>query len=146
MTILAERFGVGADVWSITSYTLLRRDALAAERWSFLHPGKKPRVPYVTQQLTDEPWPVIAVSDYVKMLPDGIARWIPNGLYPLGTDGFGRSASREALRRFFEVDAEHIALAALQQLARRGQFDRKKIAEAMTEMKLDPDKADPSYS
>ena len=144
--LLAERFGVGADVWSITSYTLLRRDALAAERWNLLHPGEKPRVPYLTQQLADEPWPVIAVSDYVKMLPDGIARWTPDGLYPLGTDGFGRSASREALRRFFEVDAEHIALAALHELGRRGQFDRSKVAKAMTDLKLDPDKPDPSYA
>jgi len=144
--LLAERFGVGADVWSITSYTLLRREALATERWNLLHPGEKPRLPYITQQLADEPWPVIAVSDYVKILPDGVARWTPDGLYPLGTDGFGRSASREALRRFFEVDAEHIALAALQELARCGQFDSSKLTKAMTDMKLDPDKVDPSYA
>src|SRR5690606_29954126 len=98
-------YGVAADVWSVTSYKELRRDALACDRWNMLDPGEKPRVPYVTECLKDAPGVFVAASDYIKALPDSIARWIPGRFVPLGTDGFGRSETREALRDFFEVDA-----------------------------------------
>src|SRR4029079_6822132 len=100
--ILAERYGVAADVWSVTSYKELRADALEAERWNLLHPGDKPRVPYVQQVLGKEKGPFIAATDYMKLVPEMIQRWVPGGITPLGTDGFGRSEGRQALRRFFE--------------------------------------------
>ncbi len=142
--ILADRFGVAADVWSVPSYTLLRREALACERWNLLHPAEPPRIPYVTRMLADEPWPVIATSDYMKVIPDQIARWVPGGLYPLGTDGYGRSESRKDLRDYFEVDGRYAALAALQQLARIGRFDRAKLADAAKTLNINPDKFDPT--
>jgi len=145
--ILGERFGVAADVWSATSYQQLRRDALACERWNRLHPGAEPRVPWVTRQLGGAPGPVVAVSDFLKAVPDQIARFVPQGFTPLGTDGFGRSASRKELRRFFEVDAEHVALAALAELARRGEVAPPDVpARAIAELGLDPDRADPVRS
>jgi pyruvate dehydrogenase E1 component len=100
-------------------------------------------VPYVTRVLEGEAGPVVAVSDYMKLVPDQVARWVPNGLYPLGTDGFGRSDTREALRRFFEVDAESVALAALSRLALAGSVDRGVVAEAREALGIDPEKADP---
>jgi len=142
--ILAERFRVAADVWSVTSYPLLRRQALSVERWNTLHPGEEPRQSYVARQLSPEPWPVIAASDSMKALPDMIARWTPAGLYPLGTDGFGRSDAREDLRRFFEIDAEHIALACLSELARHKQMDRSIAAQAVFDLGLDPTKPNPT--
>lgn len=129
--ILAEEFGVAADVWSATSYTELQREALAAARWNLLHPGAEARVPHVRRLFEAEPWPVVAVSDYIKTLPNLIASWVPQGLFALGTDGFGRSDARKELRRYFEVDAEHIALAALCRLAERGEVSRDVAVEAM---------------
>jgi pyruvate dehydrogenase E1 component len=137
--ILAERFGVAAEVWSATSYKELRREALEVERWTRLHPGEEPRVPYVTLALHGAEGPVVAVTDYLSLVPDQIARWVPNGLTSLGTDGFGRSDTRHALRRFFEVDAEHVAVAALERLAAAGTIDRSRVAEAITELGLDPE-------
>jgi pyruvate dehydrogenase E1 component len=142
-TLLAER-GVAADVWSATSYTELRRDALACERWNLLHPGEPERVPYITRVLADEPWPVIAATDYMKMVADQIARFVPAGLHPLGTDGFGRSDTRDALRRFFEVDAAAITVAALHQLARRGDLPMDAVRSAIADLRVDPEQADPS--
>ena len=107
--ILLEEFDVSADVWSATSYKSLRTDALTIERWNLLHPEKKPKTPYVSKLLSKEKGPFIAVSDYMKLVPDQIAPWVPGGLRSLGTDGFGRSDSREALRRHFEIEAETIA-------------------------------------
>jgi pyruvate dehydrogenase E1 component len=144
--ILADRFGVAADVWSATSYKELRREALECERWNRLHPNADLRVPYVTRVLGGEPGPVVAVTDYLKLVPDQIARWVPQGVVSLGTDGYGRSESRAALRRFFEVDAESVALAALSELARRGEIDRGVAAGAAAELGVDPDKADPVRS
>jgi len=149
--ILAEQFGVAADVWSATSYKELRREALEVERWNLLHPGEEPRKPYVAQLFEGEEGPVIAVSDFMKLVPDQIARWLPGRFYSLGTDGFGRSETREALRRFFEVDAECIALAALGQLAARGVggsggIQRSTVAQAVHELGIDPDKLDPLTS
>ena len=141
--ILEEKFGVAADVWSVTSYNLLRREAMACERWNLLHPGESPKVPYVTRQLADEPWPVIATSDYMKAVPHQISPWLPDGLFALGTDGFGRSESRKVLRDYFEIDAKFVALAALQQLAHRGQFDRNKLTGAIKTLGINVEKPDP---
>jgi pyruvate dehydrogenase E1 component len=141
--LLEEQFGVSADVWSATSYTLLRRDALACERWNLLNPDESPRVPYVTQVLQDDPCPVVATSDHMKSVPDIIARWVPGGLRPLGTDGFGRSEARAELRDYFEIDARYVALAALQQLAKRAQFDPVRLQDAAKSLDIDPQKLDP---
>ncbi len=141
--LLAERFGVMADVWSVTSYKELRRDALEAERWNMLHPTATPKQSYLEQTLAKEQGLFIAASDYVKLLPDMIGRWVPGGLYSLGTDGFGRSENRSSLRRFFEVDAESIVVATLSQLARRGELKPAQVQKAMQELKVDPEKADP---
>jgi pyruvate dehydrogenase E1 component len=141
--LLGER-GVAADVWSVTSYTELRRDALGCERWNMLHPGEPERVPYVTQMLADEPWPVIAASDYMKAVADQVARFIPGGLHPLGTDGFGRSDTRDALRRFFEVDAAAITVAALSELARRGTIEPAQVKQAIEDLGFDPEQVDPA--
>lgn len=141
--ILDEKFGVAADVWSATSYNMLRREALSCERWNLMHPDQPPRVPYVTQVLQNEPFPVVATSDYMKIVSDQISRWVPAGLYSMGTDGFGRSDAREDLRNYFEIDARYVALAALRQLARIGQFDREKLTEAITKLDINPEKLDP---
>jgi pyruvate dehydrogenase E1 component len=117
--ILAEKYGVSANVWSVTSYTELRREALEIERWNLHHPDETMRVPFVTQKLSSQR-PVIAVSDFIKAVPDQIARWVPGGLYSLGTDGFGRSDTRPALRRYFEMDATEIVAAVLFKTKGRG--------------------------
>jgi pyruvate dehydrogenase E1 component len=144
--LLAERFGVAADVWSVTSYRELRRDALEAERWNLLHPTAEPRRSYVERLLADEPGVYVAATDYLRLVPEMIDRWVPGGLFPLGTDGFGRSENRPALRRFFEVDAEFIALAALYRLAQRGERKPAEVQEAMRQLGIDPEKADPMVS
>jgi pyruvate dehydrogenase E1 component len=144
--ILAEKFGVAADVWSVTSYQLLRRDALEMERWNLLHAGEKPRQAYVQQLLEKENGPFIAATDYLKGVPEMIDRWVPGGIYALGTDGFGRSDSRAALRHFFEVDAEFTAFAALTQLMRSGAIKSQVVKQAQKDLKIDPDKADPMSS
>lgn len=141
--LLAEKFGIAADVWSVTSYKELRRDALEAERWNRLHPTAKPRRSYVEELLGGEKGVFIAASDYMKALPEMIARWVPGGLVPLGTDGFGRSENRTSLRRFFEVDAEFITLGTLYELARRGELPMERVAKAIKELAVDPDKANP---
>ena len=144
-TLLAERFGVAADVWSAPSYQLLRRDALEADHWNRLHPQEHPRVPYVTRALSEaaSAGPIVAASDYIKAVPDQIARWVPGAWRSLGTDGFGRSDTRAALRRFFGVDAEHIALATLAELARCGQFEPGAVSAAVRELGVDPEAPDP---
>jgi pyruvate dehydrogenase E1 component len=141
--LLAERYQVAADVWSVTSYKELRRDALECERWSRLHPLAESRKNYVEKLLAREKGIFIAASDFMKSLPEMINRWVPGGLVPLGTDGFGRSEGRAALRRFFEVDAECITLTALDQLARRGEFKPEQVQQAIRELGIDPDKSDP---
>ena len=143
--ILGERFGVAADVWSATSWVELRRDALDAERWNRLHPDKKPRVPYVTKVLAEDEGPVVAVGDWVKALPQGVAPWVPAPFHVLGTDGFGRSDTREALRRHFEIDAEHVVVATLSALAREKKFDPKEVVKVIKEFKIDPDALNPQY-
>ena len=144
-SLLEEKYQVSADVWSITSYKALHRDALDAERWNRLHPGKKPRLSYIEQCLAKERGVYVMASDYVKALPESIARWFPNPPISLGTDGFGRSESREALRDHFEVDYRFIALGALSALAREGQIECEVVAQAMKDLKIDPAKPNPIY-
>jgi pyruvate dehydrogenase E1 component len=135
--LLASDWGVAADVWSATSWTELRRDALACESWNLLHPSAQQRVPYVTSALTGAPGPVVAVSDWIRAVPDQIARWVPAPYQSLGTDGFGFSDTRPAARRFFHVDAESIALTVLASLARAGAVDPSLPGLAITKYKLD---------
>ncbi|MGH7742940.1 MAG: transketolase-like TK C-terminal-containing protein, partial [Candidatus Eiseniibacteriota bacterium] len=141
--ILAEKFGVAADVWSATSYQQLRNEALAIERWNRLHPSSTPRVPYVTRVLQGSAGPVIAATDFMKSVPDMVARWVPRSYTPLGTDGFGRSDTREALRRHFEIDAEHIVVATLDALRRDGKIEATKVDQAIRDLGLDAEKGDP---
>jgi pyruvate dehydrogenase E1 component len=143
-TLLEEKYGVAADVWSVTSYTELHRDGNEVERWNMLHPAEKPRVPYVTQCLAEAPGAVVAASDYVRALADSICRWIPKPVMALGTDGFGRSETRQALRDFFEVDARHITLATLSALARSGQLERSVVQQAIHDLDIDPDRSNPA--
>ena len=144
--ILAERYGVAADVWSVTSYKELHRDALEVERWNMLNPGEPPKTPYLTQCLADAPGVFVAATDYVKALSDSVSRWFPRPLISLGTDGFGRSEGRAALRDFFEVDARFITLATLTALAREGKLDSEAVRKAMRDLRIDPDKLDPMIS
>ena len=144
--ILAEKYDVAADVWSVTSYQELYRDGHAAERWNRLHPAEKPRVPYVTQALGKTEGVLVAASDYMKALPDAIDRWMPRVLTSLGTDGFGRSESRASLRDFFEVDAKHIVLATLNALARDGKLEPKVATQAVKDLGINPEKPNPAIS
>jgi pyruvate dehydrogenase E1 component len=142
--LLAANHGVSCDVWAVTSYQQLRRDALDAERQNRLHPDAPRRVPYLEQALGSAKGPFVAVTDYVKLLPDMIARWLPGRLVPLGTDGFGMSDTREALRRHFEIDAPSVVLATLDALAQDGQGKRGELADALATYSYDPDKWRPS--
>jgi pyruvate dehydrogenase E1 component len=141
--MLADRFGVAAEVYSAPSFPLLRRDALAVDRWNRLHPDEEPRVPYVTEVLGPDGGPIVAATDWVKALPDMVARWLPDSYVSLGTDGFGRSDTREALRSFFEIDPPQIAAATLAALARCGSIPASRAVEAIGELGVDPEKLDP---
>jgi pyruvate dehydrogenase E1 component len=141
--ILEERYGVSADVWSVTSYKQLRHDALNARRWNMLHPSAPQRTSFVESTLAGEQGVFVAVSDYMKIVADQIAPWVPGGLMTLGTDGFGRSDTRQNLRRFFEVDAELTVIATLYALARRGQIKPQVIERAIRDLKVDPEKSFP---
>tara|TARA_B100000315_G_scaffold230633_1_gene241243 strand:+ start:10613 stop:13315 length:2703 start_codon:yes stop_codon:yes gene_type:complete len=143
---LLKKFKVSADVWSVTSYKALRQNALKTERWNMLHPGRKPKTPYLSKVLQKEKGVFVAVSDYMKLVPDQINRWVPGGLFTLGTDGFGRSDTRESLRRHFEIDAEFICLAVFSQLSKRGDLDSKVVQKAVKNFGIDTDKADPLVS
>jgi pyruvate dehydrogenase E1 component len=140
-TVLAERFGVAAEVWSAPSYQLLRNEALDADTWNRLHPADEPRIPVVSQLLSgpSAEGPIVAVSDWVRAWPDMIARWVPGPYRTLGTDGFGRSDSREALRRFFQVDADHIAGAVMAELARCGRIEPERARSAVEDLGIDPE-------
>jgi pyruvate dehydrogenase E1 component len=145
-SILAEKYGVQADVWSVTSYNELRRDALAAERWNRLHPAETERRPHILTALEGAEGPIIAATDYMKMVPDQLAPWLGHRLVTLGTDGFGRSDNREHLRRHFEVNAESIAAAALSRLARDGKFEVQRAQKAFEELDIDAEKIDPALA
>lgn len=142
--ILASKYGVQADVWSITSYNELRREALAVERWNRLHPAETERKSYLETSLAKAKGPIIAATDYMKVVADQLAPWLPSRLVTLGTDGFGRSDNREHLRRHFEVNAESIAGATLSKLARDGKFKPKAAQKALAELGLDTEAADPA--
>jgi pyruvate dehydrogenase E1 component len=142
--MLNEKYGVQADVWSVTSYNELRRDAVEVERWNRLHPDQPVRRPWLSQALDGHDGPIIASSDYIKVLAEQLSQWLPGRLEALGTDGFGRSENREHLRRFFEIDAEHIVAATLSKLSRWNWFDGRRAAQAIRELGLDPDLPNPN--
>jgi pyruvate dehydrogenase E1 component len=141
--ILEQKFGIPADVWSVTSFSELRRDALAAVRWNERHPQEQPRTAYVAEQLAGKQGPFVAATDYMKIVPDQIRQWVPGRYAVLGTDGYGRSDGRAALRAHFEVDSQSIVVAALKALADDGGVDLKTVAAAIAEFGIDPDKPDP---
>jgi pyruvate dehydrogenase E1 component len=141
--ILEEQYQVSADVWSATSYKLLRNDALRIKRWNMLNPTTTPKECYVESILENERGVFVAVSDNIKIVPDQIAPWVPGGLTTLGTDGFGRSDTRENLRRFFEVDAEMTVIATLHALAEKGEVDKQVVAKAMKDLNVVPGKSHP---
>ncbi|HEY3886212.1 MAG TPA: pyruvate dehydrogenase (acetyl-transferring), homodimeric type [Vicinamibacterales bacterium] len=143
---ILQKYGVAADVWSVTSYQELYRDGHACDRWNMLHPGETPRVPYVTQCLKDVPGVFVAAADYVKVLPDSIDRWMPRKIRSLGTDGFGRSEDRAALREFFEVDARFVAVATLAELLREGQIGPDLVQRAIKDLGINPEKPNPAIS
>jgi pyruvate dehydrogenase E1 component len=141
---LLEKYGVAADVWSVTSYNELYREAHACDRWNMLNPGATPKVPYVTQVLKDTQGVIVAASDYLKVLPASIDRWMPRHVRSLGTDGFGRSEARKELREFFEVESRYVALATLAELAQNGEIDNKVVAQALKDFGIDPNKKNPA--
>jgi pyruvate dehydrogenase E1 component len=141
--LLEDDFGLAADVWSVTSFTLLRRDGIDAQRWNMLHPDEEPRVPYVATALEGHDGPVVAATDYMRILPDGIRPFLDRTYAVLGTDGYGRSDRRAELRRFFEVDRHYVAVAALKALADEGTVPASKVAEAIAKYGVDPEKPNP---
>lgn len=135
--------GVAAEVWSVTSFTLLHRDCCRVERWNRLHPMEEPVTPFLREALGEARRPFVAVTDWVKALPQTLARWLPGPLHALGTDGFGRSDTREALRRHFEVDADHTVIAALAALADEGVVARRVVQDAIEAASVDPEAETP---
>jgi pyruvate dehydrogenase E1 component len=142
-TLLADDWGVDADAWSVTSYKSLREDCLSAERWNRLHPGEDPKVPLVTESLAGSGGPVVAVTDFVRAVPDQISRFVPRHFTSLGTDGFGRSDTRDTLRRFFEVDAAHIVVAVLDGLVASGDLQAEVVSKAIHQYGIDASSGDP---
>jgi pyruvate dehydrogenase E1 component len=140
--ILADR-GIAAEVYSATSFQQLRADGLAVDRWNRLHPGEQPRIPHVARMLPADGGPIVIATDWIRAYPDLVAPWLPASRLVLGTDGFGRSDTREALRELFEVDAPHIAAAALAGLARDGRLSRADAVAGIRELGVNPEAADP---
>jgi pyruvate dehydrogenase E1 component len=143
--LLKKDFNVEADIWSATSFNELRREALAVERHNFLNPEAEQKKPFITQQLDGRQGPAIAATDYMKLFADQVRAWVPTDYKVLGTDGFGRSDTREKLRHFFEVDRHFVVVAALKALADRGEIEAKKVTEAIKKYGIDPEKCDPLY-
>jgi pyruvate dehydrogenase E1 component len=141
--ILAEKFNISSTTWSVTSYAQVAREALLVERYNRLHPLGKQRMSYLDQIIEGHEGPFVAASDYVRAVPRLISQYINGGVYALGTDGFGRSETREELRRHFEVDAESIVIAALYRLSLQGKVTPKQVDEAITMLDYDRDKIDP---
>jgi pyruvate dehydrogenase E1 component len=141
--LLQEDFDVPVDVWSVTSFNVLRREGMEVDRWNRLHPDEEPRNSYVESCFADSEGPFIAATDFMAAVPDQIRQWIPGRYVTLGTDGFGRSDGREALRKHFEVDRHQIVVAALDALASDGKIDRVTVARAIEQYQLDGDKLDP---
>ncbi|MDQ6804793.1 MAG: pyruvate dehydrogenase (acetyl-transferring), homodimeric type, partial [Actinomycetota bacterium] len=138
-SMLEEDFGVAADVWSVTSFTELRRDGMDVERWNTLHPVEDPRRSYVSECLEGHDGPVIASTDYIRTFADQIRQWVPRDYRVLGTDGYGRSDYRRNLRGFFEVDRRYVALAALKSLADAGELEPARVQEAIERYEIDPE-------
>ena len=141
--LLMQDFGIPADIWSVTSFNELRRDALEVERWNHLNPDEEPRKSYIEQKFEGIAGPYIAATDYMKIVADQIQRWVPGSFLSLGTDGYGRSDARKELREHFEVDRRFIAVTALMGLVDDGVLDRKTVAEAIEKYGIDPDRPDP---
>jgi pyruvate dehydrogenase E1 component len=141
--LLKKDFGIPADIWSVTSFNELRRNALEVERWNQLHPEAKPRKCYIEQCLGGRKGPYVAATDYMKIVPDQVQRWVPGRFISLGTDGYGRSDGRDALRQHFEVDERYIAVSALKALADDGALDQKTVSQAIKKYGIDPDRPDP---
>jgi pyruvate dehydrogenase E1 component len=141
--LLADGYGVAADMWAVTSWGRLRTDALEVERWNRLHPDAEPRQPHVTMALGRGPDPVVAITDYMRAVPDQVARFVERPYASLGTDGFGRSDARAALRTHFEVDAPHLVVAVLQELARGGRVDASTVSKAIRDLGIDPSRTPP---
>lgn len=144
--LLAEKYGIASDVWSVTSYTQLRREAADCQRWNMLHPTEKPRVSYLEKVLEGSKGPFISASDYVRALGEQLQPWIPGDYYVLGCDGMGRSETRPTLRRHFEVDAESITIAALHRLSKQGTFSAQDVAQAIKDLDYNPDKPNPYFA
>jgi pyruvate dehydrogenase E1 component len=143
---LAEHWGVGVELWSATSFKALREEAMSVERWNRLHPGEEPRVPLVTRLLEETTGPFVVVTDNMRAVPDQVSRWVPRSYLSLGTDGFGRSDTRTALRRFFETDKEHVVVGVLTALHREGGVGPDVVRDAINRYGLDPDASDPRRS
>ena len=144
--MLAEKYNIASDVWSVTSYTQLRREAADCSRWNMLHPTATPRKSFIENILDGVEGPFIAASDYVRALPEQLQQWIPGDYFVLGTDGMGRSETREALRRHFEVDAESITIATLSRLMKAGLYTAEDVAKAIEDLGYDPDKVNPYFA
>ena len=144
--MLAEKYQIASDVWSVTSYTQLRREAGACRRWNMLHPTETPRKSYLETVMEGAEGPVIAASDYVRALAEQLTPWIDGDYFVLGTDGMGRSETREALRRHFEVDAESVTIATLSRLAHAGVLDNKDVQDAISELGYDSEKTNPYFA
>ncbi len=144
--ILAEKYGIAADVWSATSYTELRRNCLEIERWNRLHPTEPERKPFLLEALGEAQGPIIAASDYMKSLPDGLSPWLSGRFVTLGTDGFGRSDNREHLRRHFEIDAESVVAAAISRLVRQGTVEAKLAGQVFADLGLSPEQPDAAFA
>jgi pyruvate dehydrogenase E1 component len=141
--MLASRWGVAVDTWAVTSWNSLRTDALDAERWNRLHGEATGRAAVVTEALGSGPAPVVAITDYVRAVPDQVARFIDRPYTSLGTDGFGRSDARDALRSHFEVDTAHLVVAVLSELARGGQIKGSVVTDAISALGIDGERAAP---
>jgi pyruvate dehydrogenase E1 component len=144
---LAEKYGVESEVYSVTSFNELTRDGIDCERWNMRNLDKKARVPYITEVLSDgNGGPTVAATDYIKAYGEQARAFVPGAYRVLGTDGFGRSDSRENLRKHFEVDANNVAFAALYELYKAGDFDKKALAKVIKDLGIDPDKINPLYA
>jgi len=144
--LLQQDFGVDAAVWSVTSFTELRREGLDCQRWNLLHPDAEPRQSHVEKCLSDDGMPTVAATDYMKIYADQIRNFVPGRYVVLGTDGFGRSDTRKQLRKFFEVDRHHIAVAALKALADEQRLSAATVIEALRKYEIDSEKANPARS
>ena len=142
--ILKDDWGIGSDIWSVTSFSELHREAEDKSRWNTLHPTSKPKQSYLESCIKDKNGPVVAVSDYVKLVAEQIAPYLKCPFIALGTDGFGRSETRDELRSFFEINRYYITMAAIESLSKEGKIDKVEIQKAIEKYNLDPEKSNPT--